>query len=118
MTERTFAPREIAPSIPDDDKTREQLIAERNQWVRDSLAMLEIVEGVEELYDMGEVGEISDAVRVRWLHAYNELMSTFGAWRRFGEAGIPANWLVQPTPEDLARQAEQAAIDAETDIAF
>jgi hypothetical protein len=67
--------------------------ADRDEWQRKALAMLEIVNAVEEFVDASRAGKvsISDGPTRK---AYRDLVAMFRAFRAFTEAGVPADWVL------------------------
>jgi hypothetical protein len=79
--------------------TNEQLTAERDLWRARALAMLEVMNEVENVADMRRPDGTHVVSGAQWLAAYLAMCREFDAWRRFVEAGVPTDWAVAGSGE-------------------
>lgn len=97
---------EIAAIDPSGETTKAALAAwdvAASEWN----AMADVVTAA------GEVWESRDQSDV------DELMRVFGRWHAWITRGVPVGaWLVEPTPEERARQSEQEAREKENEVPF
>lgn len=80
--------------------TIDQLTAERDLWRARALAMLEVLNAVDYMFECESANTVGDFRRtrtqadLRWLRAYAGLRAEFNAFRKFTEGGVPLDWTV------------------------